>query len=82
MNNYCIKHNELYKYFNNDKKKHLCQQCVNEKLEKNPKYLDKVIELSQYIKYKETINKYYKKAKENIKMYNNISRAINEWLQN
>ena len=82
MNNYCIKHNELYKYFNNEKKKHFCQKCINEKLEKDPKCLDKVIELSKYIKYKDTINRYYKKAKENINMYNNISRAINEWLQN
>jgi hypothetical protein len=82
MNNYCTKHDELYQYFDNNKKKHLCKKCYDEKISKNSKYLNNVIELSSCIKYKETINENFNKAKENVKMLNNISRALNEWLQN
>ena len=34
MNTYCSQHNEPYKYYNNMKKKHLCQKCFDEKKKK------------------------------------------------
>ena len=83
MNTYCSQHNEPYKYYNNIKKKHLCQKCFDYEIN-NSEYNknNNIIELSKHIKFKETIDEYLRRSKENIKMYNNISMTINEWIKN
>ena len=81
MNDYCIIHNEKYKYFDNNKKRHLCQKCLDDIIHSKNVYTKNIIELSDYIKYEDTIDEYLRKAKENVKMFNNISRAVNEWLK-
>lgn len=81
MDNYCPIHNEEYKYFDNNKKKHLCQTCLNrgEKDAKNKK--ENIIEIAKFCKFKDNINENYYKSKEIIKMYNNINKGIKEWLK-
>ena len=81
MDNYCSKHNEIYKYFDNNQKKHLCEKCLNRENNNNKDIKENIIEISKFSKIKERLQENYGKAKENIKMYNNISRVINEWLQ-
>ena len=82
MDNYCSKHNEIYKYYDNNTKRHLCEECLNKEINKNKDIKENIIEISKYSKCKETIEENLYKIKENIKMYNNISRIINEWLKN
>ena len=82
IDNYCSKHNAKYKYFDNNTKKHLCEKCLNIEINKNKDIKENLIEISKYSNSKETIVEDYYKAKENLKIYNNISRVINEWLQN
>ena len=82
MDNYCDKHDKIYKYFDNNSKKHLCEKCLITENNKDIKDIkENIIEISQNAKYKERLNENYYKAKENMKIYNNISRVINEWLQ-
>ena len=81
MDIYCSKHDEIFKYYDKNKKKNLCEKCYREN-NNNKDVKENIIEISQYSKkMKERIKENYYKAKENIKMYNNISRVINEWLQ-
>ena len=40
-----------------------------------------MIPIEQYVNYKDTIERNNKKVIENIKMWNNISRIINNWLK-
>ena len=81
MDNYCSKHGEIYKYFDNNAKKHLCEICLKRDINNNKYIKDNLLEISKFIKFKESIDKNSFKAKENIKMYNNIAKVINEWLE-
>ena len=80
MDNYCSKHDEIYKYYDNNKKKNLCEKCYREN-NNNKDIKENIIEISRHSIIKEILKENYYKAKENIKMYNNISRVINEYLQ-
>ena len=76
----CPKHYKKNKYYDIEKNKHLCEDCYEEQKENYNKN-EHLIEIEKYVNYKDTIDKYYKKAIENIKMWNNTSRLINEWLK-
>ena len=70
----CPKHHTKYIYYDAKNNKHLCDKCFHEEKE----YL---IPIETYVNYKDTIENNYKKVIENIKMWNNISRIINNWLK-
>ena len=76
----CPKHYKQNKYYDIEKNKHLCEDCYVEQKE-NYNKKDYLIEIEKYVNYNDTIEKYYKKAIENIKMWNNTSRLVNEWLK-
>lgn len=73
---YCPQHNENYKYYDSKKKSNLCEKCYIESDNKS------VFETAQHINYKETIDAYVKKIKENIMICKNVSKLVNEWLTN
>ena len=73
---YCPKHNENYKYYDSKKKSNLCEKCCVESENGS------VFETALHINYKETIDAYVKKIKENIMICKNVSKLVNEWLTN
>ena len=82
MDNYCSKHDELYKYYDKNRKKSLCEKCLNIENNNGKDVKVNLIEISRFTKIRGNLERNYHKAKENIKMYNNIFKGINEWLQN
>ena len=75
----CPNHHLEFKYLDTDKYKHLCEECYKEQKEN---YKTNLIEIEKYVNYKDTIDKYYQKSIENIKIWNNISKLIKNWLKN
>ena len=76
----CPKHHKKYKYYDTTDYKNICDECYQERKENYLKS-NNLIETEKYVKYKETIEKYHNKAIENIKMWNNTSKIINNWLK-
>ena len=79
IDNTCSKHNRRYKYYDISKSKNICEVCFDEDKEnyqKNGNY----IEIEKNVNYKD-IDKNYKKAIENIKMWKNICKLFNDWLK-
>lgn len=70
----CPKHHNKYIFYDAKNNKHLCEKCFYEREEN-------LIPIEQYVNYKDTIERNNKKVIENIKMWNNISRIINKWLE-
>ena len=76
----CPKHNNKFKYYDKDDRRHLCDECFKENSE-NYEIDENYIDIENYVNYKETIDKYNKKAIENIKMWNNTMRIVNDWVK-
>jgi hypothetical protein len=71
-----------FNYYDNEQKTNICEKCYEEGVRKNPKYKKNIIQISKYNNYGDKISDNYKKALENIKIWENASRLINEWLEN
>ena len=82
IDNYCEKHDKLFNYYDNEKKANICETCYEENIKTNPKYKNYIIEKSKYSNFGDKINEVYKKSLESIKMWENTSRLIKDWLQN
>ena len=70
----CPKHHKNYKYYDTKNNKHICDKCYYDLKED-------LISLETITNYRDTVDKFSKKAIENIKMWNNVSRIINNWLK-
>ena len=75
IDNHCPIHHEKYKYFNQDRKYHLCETCFNSLGER-----ENIIEIGQFLESEANINSEYKKAIENVTICQNIQKAFNNWL--
>ena len=82
FDNYCEKHDMPFNSYDNEQKTNICEKCYEEGVRKNPSYKKNIIAINKYNNYEDTINDNYKKALENIKMWENASRLFNEWLEN
>ena len=76
----CAKHNEKFKYYDKYEKRHICEECLKEENE-NYEENEDLIDIEKYVNYRDTIEKYNKKVIENIKMWNNTIRIVNDWLK-
>ena len=76
----CPKHYKKNKFYDIEINKHLCEECYEEQKEKYNKS-EHLIEMEKYINYKDSLDIYYKKSIDNINMWNNTSRIINNWLK-
>ena len=76
----CSKHEKRYKYYDAIKNKNICEVCFDEEKEKYQKS-GNYIEIEKNVNYKD-IDKNYKKAIENIKMWENTCKLFNHWLKN
>ena len=76
----CPKHHKKYKYYDTKVYKNICDECLKE-IKENYLENKNFFEIEKNVNYKDTIDKYHKKAIENIKMWNNTSRIINDWLK-
>ena len=81
FDNYCDKHDEPFNYYDNNKKKNICEKCFNEEIKKNPDNKKYIASASKYNDYKKTINNNYNEAYENLKMWKNTIRLVNKWLE-
>lgn len=75
IDNHCPIHHEKYKYFNKDRKYHLCETCYNSLGEH-----ENLIEIEQCLETENTINNEYRKAIKNFEICTNIQKAFNQWL--
>lgn len=75
---FCPIHDKKFKYFNLEKKSHICEICYNNNIYKNKKR--KNIEIEKIVENKDVINREYNKLMENILICNNIQKIIYEWL--
>lgn len=69
----CPKHNQAYKYYNNEKKIHLCEACFNNL--NNKKKIIKIENINI-----EKINEEYYKVSQNAKICKNIQKILTDWL--
>ena len=76
IDTFCSNHNEAYEYYDSINKTNVCQKCIIQNEKKN-----NFLKTSKFINYKETLNDYIRKVKENIMTWNNISALANEWLK-
>ena len=77
MDKYCPKHIELYKYYDTDKKINLCEKCKDQQKDN----FNNIIEISKYKKF-DNLNDYIKQLQENIRIWKNIIKITNDWLNN
>lgn len=77
----CPIHHSRYKFYDKINHKNICQECLKQNKE-NLFKMKNFIETEKYANYQETIDKYHKKAIENLKMWNNISNITKTWLKN
>ena len=77
----CPSHHIKFKFYDTKNHKHLCSECFKEYIKKEDNF-ENIIEIENYIDYKDTIDKYTKKAEENIAMWNNVSKIIKDWIKN
>lgn len=75
IDNYCPTHHEKFKYFNKERKYHLCESCYNSLREH-----ENIIEIEQFLETEENINKEYEKAYNNVILCTNIQKAFINWL--
>ena len=75
IDTYCSIHDEKYKYYNIEKKLHLCEICYKNANEK--KY---VIEIEKILEDKENINNEYQNAINNNLICKNIQKHFYNWL--
>jgi len=75
IDNYCPTHHEKYKYFNKDRKYHLCETCYNSLGEH-----ENLIEIEQCLESEDNINNEYQKAIKNVEICTNIQKVFNNWL--
>ena len=80
IDNTCSKHDKKYKYYDTIKNKNICEVCFDEEKENYLKS-GNYIEIEKNVNYKD-IDKNYKKAIENIKMWDNTCKLFNHWLKN
>ena len=80
IDNTCSKHDKKYKYYDTIKNKNICEVCFDEEKENYLKS-GNYIEIEKNVNYKD-IDKNYKKAIENIKMWKNTCKLFNHWLKN
>jgi hypothetical protein len=76
IDNYCAIHDEKYKYFNNKEKRHICQICYNNLINKK-----NIIEIEKIAENQEEISKQYAKVSENITICKNIQKILYDWLE-
>ena len=69
----CPEHNEVYKYYNDEKKIHLCETCFNNL--NNKKNIIKIEKINI-----EKINEEYYKVSQNVKICKNIQKIFTDWL--
>ena len=74
IDTYCDKHDEKFKYFNNENKDHLCETCLNNLTNKK-----NIIEIKKIFNNKK-INDEYQKNLENIAIIKNSMKAFNNWI--
>lgn len=77
----CPIHKYKFKFYDTKNLKHLCSECHKEYFEEENN-LENLITIENYVNYKDTIDRYSKKAAENIKMWNSVSGIIKDWLKN
>ena len=75
IDNFCVFHNQKYKYFNKEKNHHICHICYNNLNNKNNN-----IEIEKLLENRQNINNQYKKVIENIKIVKNTEKLFHEWL--
>ena len=75
IDNHCSIHHAKFKYFNKDRKYHLCESCYNSLGEH-----ENIIEINQFLETEENINNEYKDAIDNFTICESIQKAFNNWL--
>ena len=80
IDNTCSKHDKKYKYYDTIRNKNICEVCFDEEKENYLKS-GNYIEIEKNVNYKD-IDKNYKKAIENIKMWKSTCKLFNHWLKN